>query len=112
MVKHTLGPWMVFDWTTSTGGTRLVGVRPVADEPGDICQVWGEFDKVSDRPNEESVANARLIAAAPDMLEVLVKLEYWFDTDEEVLSAMSNDERRAHERMWEMIRTVINKADG
>jgi hypothetical protein len=54
MSKHTPGPWKV-----EPGG--FVG-GPVGK--GRVCQTWNKFEQ--DFPNAE--ANARLIAAAPDLL--------------------------------------------
>lgn len=56
---HTPGPWVCF-----ADRGRTVAVMP-AGRDGDIC----ELD--DDRPQGESNANGRLIAAAPDMLVAL-----------------------------------------
>ena len=37
----------------------------------------------------------------------LKKLEYWFDTDQEVLDAMTPDERADHMRQLQMIRDTL-----
>jgi hypothetical protein len=37
----------------------------------------------------------------------LKKLEYWFDTDQEVLDAMTPDERADHMRQLQMIREAL-----
>lgn len=94
-VKHTPGPWRaerhVTWWVTS--------------DYGEICEImpWS---------NECDKQDAHLIAAAPDMYEALRKLEYWFDTDQEILDAMSADSRRDHLEKLEMIRAAIAKAEG
>ena len=63
--KGTPGPWAV-------GGTRDFFQVGTADAPdGRPCIVfWTGFDS-SDQPVEEQRANARLIAAAPDLLEAI-----------------------------------------
>lgn len=58
------------------------------------------------------LANANLVAAAPDMLDTLVSLDRWFDTDAEILDRMSEDERADHQRQHRMIRDAIAKARG
>lgn len=55
---------------------------------------------------------SNLTAAAPTMFDALVKLERWFDTDPEILAAMSADERADHERQHAMIRAAIAEAKG
>jgi hypothetical protein len=62
--KHTPGPWIIFDMD------QEVGVTP-ENGKGDIAHCSG-FD--SNRFHSEEVANAHLIAAAPDLLEALVLL--------------------------------------
>lgn len=46
---------------------------------------------------------AKLVKA----VEALEKLEYWFDTDQEVLDAMTPDERADHMRQLQMIRDAL-----
>ena len=64
--KHTPGPWIEF---ADQGDT--VAILPAMCE-GTIC----EFQSTVTR------ANARLIAAAPDLLEALIKLMRWMDGSE------------------------------
>ena len=73
-LKHTPGPW------TPDGG-RKNGQVVFVEEPdgGKRCFVgrftesgmWKTVAKVNGQLKSESVANARLIAAAPDLLEAL-----------------------------------------
>lgn len=49
-------------------------------------------------------------AALRAMEEALSGLEYWFDTDEEILSAMSADERADNERQLGKIRAALATA--
>ena len=44
------------------------------------------------------------------LLAVLCKLERWFDTDEEIIAAMGDDERADHVRQLAMIRAAIATA--
>lgn len=68
MSKHTPGPWRTGHTTTAYEVSRR---KIVVVESGDpICEVYGVED-------EASVANAKLIAAAPEMLGVLRLVELW-----------------------------------
>jgi hypothetical protein len=79
-LKHTSGPWKVCPCGCKT-------------------QVIGELDKyICDTQNE---ANARLIASAPEMLEILVDLYK--------LDFMNNPEKRATALF---VKTLIEKATG
>ena len=62
-VKHTPKPWEVFDHSIGIGVSTVAGA--------DIAHCAG-FD--SRRSREEEVANAYLIASAPDLLETLKAL--------------------------------------
>lgn len=69
MSKHTEGPWAVLDEEADKSyirirGTRLGGRYKVAN-------VLAGNDAAADWVRDESRANARLIAAAPDLLEAL-----------------------------------------
>lgn len=84
MNKHTPGPWQQFD-----DGGRIIDKHTYGPEYADV--VWGPNGPgrgpVADcsphgRADEESIANARLIAVAPDLLAVCeATLDYWQSTD-------------------------------
>lgn len=106
MSKHTPGPWWLgrdpshFGSLTSiTGGSDSTGgIRSVAEVGGlDI---------------DEAEANARLISAAPDMLEVLKKLDdlrnEWRNND----NFSSIDYMDEIDNLAEDIRAAIAKAEG
>jgi hypothetical protein len=68
--KHTPGPWGVYDHESS----HYPGIE---SKCGLSVVVWGErgeFCGVRGRNAAEKNANARLIAAAPDLLEALQEL--------------------------------------
>ena len=114
MSKHTPGPWMPRRAVKpdNTGGYDWAIIAPDKAIVAECFEVvdWAEngvdFDT---RPVE---ANARLIASAPDLLETLQQLEYWFNTDAEILDAMTDAERADHIRQHEKIRKAIAKALG
>src|SRR5690606_23383477 len=64
MGTHTPGPWEL--------GEDGVWLGSVYSEDGlRIALVYGEWDIDEPRPREEGEANARLIAATPDLLAAL-----------------------------------------
>jgi len=96
--KHTPGPWDVRTWgdgSSEDGFTNVVS---------DTEQIHIASDVLEE--------NARLIAAAPDLYEALKRLEYWFDTDQEIIDAMNTDERADHMRQAGIIRAALNKVEG
>ena len=68
MTKHTPGPWNQ-KWSENTGWH--IYSTTVAGERGLICELEDDFDEAT----RES--NARLIAAAPDLLAALIELQQW-----------------------------------
>jgi len=77
MSKHTPGPWHIdfSDFGTDTdsrgipisdGGGLIADVAPLGGRVGDLCLAsWHNFG------DDEDIANASLIAAAPDLLAAL-----------------------------------------
>ena len=124
-VKHTPGPW-VFDSNVDviygTKPKELIGKCETdhgADWEGcsgnqlyDVCKVnhlhvyaysknWENFPAREDviaRALERYRANAALITAAPDLLEVLKSIE--------------NDDGHIPQAIWEMRNAAIDKAEG
>lgn len=84
MNKHTPGPWI---WKTDLHGTR-VGIKESDFIIAQICY-----------QREETEANARLIAAAPELLEVL----------QGCLDSMSFE---SHEHIRAAALRAITKAEG
>lgn len=65
-ISHTPGPWYV-----ATGDHQELGlVRAVTTKEGEV-DVICIVDKLPSNSEELALANARLIAAAPDLLEAL-----------------------------------------
>ena len=99
--KHTPGPWMA-----ATAISSVVGLPVVAPKGRLICNVNHAHDpmhgKVSgdDDFNREARANARLIAAAPELLQILKDITTAHRRDE----PMGRDLDRAIE--------LIAKAEG
>lgn len=92
MAKHTPGPWVL------NGGYHpaYASISISAGKRG-ICAIASSIK----RPGEESMANARLITAAPEMLELLAE---YLAFNGDYASSMPED-------AWvEKVRAVVAKA--
>ena len=104
--KHTPGPWC-------TGSTNVPqplyrGVIAIVEyNPDRFVSVWVDDDERAWRVHEQSEANARLIAAAPDMLEALEAIRFLLNEDRGYYVSAS----RLNE-LWEMVNKAIAKAKG
>jgi len=95
MSKHTQGPWH------HAGYARSMAFRVTKtpdDANGDICNVLAGL---AAKENGEVEANARLIAAAPDMLAAL-----------NFLNQCSAPMTGQQEECWKLVRAAIFKATG
>lgn len=75
--KHTPGPWGVRDHWSDEG---CFEVYPTHDGNRPPFGDWPEIVEVGATYEDEAEANARLIAAAPDMLAALLLATKAFDT--------------------------------
>lgn len=100
--KHTPGPWIAEQRDTHSAVTAGKGLCPVAH-----CPQWSSRD---DRPKAaESFANARLIAAVPDLLEAAENVKALGFDDEDasgwgVIHITRED--------WDCLLSAIAKARG
>lgn len=101
MTQHTPGPWKI----GMRGGfnANLICDRSGEDMHTDnaICSVFGMYQHqdVEEQKDSKGLANARLIAASPDLLEALL------------LFAVENKTHTEFER-FEVARSAIAKATG
>ncbi len=100
MSKHTPGPWRIKQsdsghWFVVSGGTG----NPIAQT---LRKVWRTEDE----------ANARLIAAAPDLLAALEKLAQYADTCELFLRETHPGKADALGKRVSCARAAIAKAKG
>ena len=73
-MKHTPGPWKASDRETRVIAVKKKGFRPSASYPEyTIAQTFSfcGAGRVGNKFYEEAAANARLIAAAPEMFEFI-----------------------------------------
>lgn len=101
-MSHTPGPWTI-DWN---GGMapRILGI----DHPGHAREIADvRFSNGSDDPQVHD--NARLIAAAPDLLAALERtterLEAWVDGERHAqIAAEERGDRHAAEGHWNTVK--------
>lgn len=67
VVSHTPGPWLAASHPSSVGGLPIVGQQGRSIASVTFFHLGAAFEK----HDAESRANARLIAAAPDLLAAL-----------------------------------------
>ena len=112
-MTYSPGPWMPGHFVDNCA----CNCATILDEGhfGGICTIHiGNGKLVGEGGNdapplEEAKGNAHLIAASPDMFELLTRLEYWLDTD--TTFPTEADARKNAEWLAE-IRGVIKKAKG
>jgi hypothetical protein len=101
--KGTKGEWIVFEIKKgkSRSGTieiRKEGIIGVGIESKDTVDGNLLVSLCGNKKNEEAVANARLISAAPDLLHALMSIE--------------NDDNSIPKKIWDMRNKAIAKALG
>lgn len=70
MSKHTPGPWQIIKFPEAV----IIACNPKIDRCATICELPMPS---TDEEAEEIEANTRLIAAAPEMLDLLKKIADW-----------------------------------
>ena len=98
MSGHTKGPWFVVDGTYTT--------IPIRSNVGTICMIQRHRKvRTLGIPMSEKEANARLIAAAPELLEALEKFRGHMERDDFATGDNPSD-------CYELARAAIAKATG
>jgi hypothetical protein len=85
---HTQGPWQIQFWNDSSRPSRrdTPVITTGKDAIGELFNLWDEDGE--DREAERLV-NARLIAAAPEMLAALQSLTHPMASDEDLQNALA-----------------------
>ncbi len=111
MSKHTPMPWYLEKFGQDFVITRADNKTPnIACVYGQVSQAepgWGP--RLVDRDREETRANARLIAAAPKLLEILKRLK---SNCEGILCGDLYPSDECFEAMIEIAQKAINYAEG
>ncbi|WP_238925141.1 hypothetical protein [Achromobacter insuavis] len=108
--KYTPGPWSLETVRTSSGVCHKVGPFPGRreDHPPRHACLYADYPSDSNPSDQELLANARLIAAAPELLEALEDLR-----SELILSDVDQAYIASHFRRWlDKATAAIAKAQG
>lgn len=68
LAKHTAGPWVIDELRTQCGRAFRIGASEMLKSGKGCCIIYDDYPG---NPHNERAANARLIAAAPDLLAAL-----------------------------------------
>lgn len=127
---HTPGPWMLETVPTSVGICHKIGPFPPSHESKKqrhAC-LYADYPSDSNPADKELLANAHLIAAAPELLEALAKIvdsaeqrafEDWLASNSPsgCVEQVQDQWERSHEFAdfcdeWKAARAAISKATG
>jgi hypothetical protein len=81
---HTPGPWRIETWIYQNA-REVVTIQTDKDAIATACNLWRDGDDST----FEVMANARLIAAAPELLEALQSLTHPMASDEDLQNALA-----------------------
>ena len=102
---HTPGPWTVENGPVESEMLAISAAGRTFQNP--ICLFdYGAGPALKWEPNREQCANARLIAAAPDMLAALKAVEL------EAVNAGRGGDVTIPSQVWDMISAAIARAEG
>lgn len=106
--KHTPGPWVIDGHNLSS---VIRCIRPKGHP--DARHACGDYEQIATSCGENWKANAHLVAAAPDLLEMVKllekSLEYYIAIDQR---AGDEDSARAKTITLNIVRVSISKAEG
>jgi hypothetical protein len=106
---HTPGPWYIAHHTEIDGG-QSIDIRHCCDIP----PAAPEIHQIARLP-ENALADARLIAAAPDLLSALESLAVWNDGEPCFCHVHGESERARytpHDSYCDKARATLRKAKG
>lgn len=107
--KHTPGPWQLETVRTSSGICHRIGPFPWKEGKDIHCCVYVDYPGNGDI-ERELLANARLIASAPDLLAALKQLAE--EADNFSVSGVYFAEKCMGRKGLDMAWAAIEKAEG
>lgn len=115
-LQHTPGPWgrsNMRHGLGDNGGLSVDAIDPIDNATFEVCEVWGLDD--DDVHDDRSIANARLIAAAPEMLDALLREYELFKNIYDMgllMLGTQMQEIEIFERALEIKKSAIERATG
>ena len=107
-VVHTPGPWEAYHVQSAGWSVRMAKPREGYDQPDPICSMaWWQFDKPGIIDNDISGANAKLIAASPDLLAALQKFVNWHYMDHETITGV--EVQKAYDQAIDAAKSALRK---
>lgn len=103
-VKHTPGPWEAREVRTQVGRAFRIGAGEMLEAGKGCCIIYDDY---CGNPDNERKANARLIAAAPDLLEIAQEI-----LDRGYVSESIPEERADHLALRAAIARARGEQDG
>lgn len=115
MSAHTPGPWILATVRTSVGSCHKIGPFPNGDRAKTFACVYADGHRIGiDDANPASAelrANARLVAAAPELLEACQAMIEW-DAREQDYAVDFNARMELCRIAFDKARAAIAKATG
>lgn len=105
--EHTPGPWVLDGHNMSS---ILKCVVPKGDPKA--CHLTGDYDIIARCFSDNWRNDARLIAAAPDLLEALFECEEYFDNKADADCDQDGFIPNKEMRLLDVVRAAIAKAEG
>lgn len=101
-MKHTKGTWTIADYHVDNGNIQI------GSDKDYICMIYPLPDDEASRKDNalQSAANAKLIAAAPELLEACHAVLNRFGCDRKEVASMSLGQKLALERVVDVINKV------
>ena len=113
--EHTPGPWIFETVNTTSGICHKIGPFPPKQEggrPRHAC-IYADYPSPYHPADQELEANARLIAAAPELLDAVELVLAWFEAEDNHSKEPDFYKRLEMCRESEdAIRAVIAKVEG
>lgn len=104
IATHTPGPWTFSEVQTYSGRAFRIGAGEMLQSGKGCCIIYDDYPV--NPPENERKANARLIAAAPEMLSALK------DTKDELRDILPNMSDEEFDLRFGRIDAAIAKAEG
>lgn len=111
-MSHTPGPWVVWGVSSNDGESEVVSNR---DGSKTICWTADTYNEDEDigEATDEDLSNARLIAAAPELLAFArMAIEYANDTKDRFSQQWDGEDEESYSALLDAADKAIDKAEG